>query len=104
MYYIALLVLTSNLNTTRKNPSVLFLPLKRKWPTLVLGLGYGESCDELVTGTDILLEGSRGRIGYAIVVGYNAWLLVMKKSKKDMWSCTSIIKILGKETGLEKDK
>ena len=40
----------------------------RKWPPLVLELGYGESYDELVTGTDILLEGSRGRIGYAIVV------------------------------------
>lgn len=36
--------------------------------------------------------------------GYNAWLLVMKESKKDMWSCTSTIKILGKETGLEINK
>ena len=36
--------------------------------------------------------------------GYDVWLLVMKKSKKGMWSFTSTIKILGKETGLEKDR
>lgn len=44
------------------------LPGEGIWPTIILERGYGESYDELVTGTDILLEGSEGRIGFAIVV------------------------------------
>lgn len=40
----------------------------RKWPTIALELGYKESKLELITGINILLEGSKGRIGYVIMV------------------------------------
>lgn len=38
------------------------------WPTIAVELGYGESDHELISGTGMLLEGSRGRIGFVIGV------------------------------------
>ena len=40
----------------------------RQWPPIVLELGYGENYDALIQGTDILLKGSKGRVGFVIVV------------------------------------
>lgn len=67
----------------------------RKWPTLVLELGYGESYDELVTGTDILLEGSRGRIGFAIVV----WIRCLTASDDEIQEGYVELHKYNKDTG-----
>lgn len=61
--------LLSNLTwISKKNLWAALCVKTRKLPPIVLELGYGESDDELLNGTDLLLEGSKGRIGYAIVV------------------------------------
>lgn len=51
-----------------KNPLAGIYPDPRLWPPIVLELGYTETSDELISGTDLLLEGSRGRIGFVIVI------------------------------------
>lgn len=51
-----------------KNPLAGIYPDSRLWPPIVLELGYTETSDELISGTDLLLEGSRGRIGFVIVI------------------------------------
>lgn len=63
-----LLLVSSNLNPARKSQNALLLSRKRKWPTIILELGYGESDNELITSTDILLGDSKGRIEFVIVV------------------------------------
>lgn len=54
--------------TSKKNPSCgLYFGL-RIWPTIALELGYGETDDELLSDTDLLLEGSKGNIGFVVLV------------------------------------
>lgn len=40
----------------------------RVWPTILQETGYAESDEDLISGTDILLEGSKGKAGVVIVV------------------------------------
>lgn len=38
------------------------------WPPILLETGYGETQEELIRGTDLSLEGSKGRTGFVIVI------------------------------------
>jgi len=38
------------------------------WPTIALEAGYSERFDALLEDTDLLLQGTKGRIGIVIVV------------------------------------
>lgn len=38
------------------------------WPTILLETRYGESDEDLISGTNLLLEGSKGKTGLVIVV------------------------------------
>lgn len=37
------------------------------WPTILLETGYGETDEDLISGTNLLLEGSKGKTGFVIV-------------------------------------
>lgn len=38
------------------------------WPTILLETGYGETDEDLISGTNLLLEGSKGKTGFVIMV------------------------------------
>lgn len=40
----------------------------RVWPPILLETGYGETQEELIRGTNLSLEGSKGRTGFVIVI------------------------------------
>ncbi|KAK9261697.1 hypothetical protein V1519DRAFT_444808, partial [Lipomyces tetrasporus] len=55
-------------NRSAKDPYAGIYPRGRKWPTMALEAGYSERYDALVGDTDLLLQGTQGRIGLVIVV------------------------------------
>ncbi|KAK9241694.1 hypothetical protein V1506DRAFT_549978 [Lipomyces tetrasporus] len=57
-----------NYSRSAKDPDAGIYPRGRKWPTMALEAGYSESYDALVDDTDLLLQGTQGRIGMVIVV------------------------------------
>lgn len=49
-------------------PDAGIYPHGRKWPSVVLEVGYSETYEALLQDADLLLEGSEGRIGVVIIV------------------------------------
>ncbi|KAK9238724.1 hypothetical protein V1525DRAFT_387284 [Lipomyces kononenkoae] len=57
-----------NYSRSAKDPDAGIYPRGRKWPTMALEAGYSVSYDALLDDTDLLLQGTQGRIGMVIVV------------------------------------
>lgn len=76
----------------------------RLWPTTLLETGYAETDGDLIGGTNISLQGSKGRTGFVIVVKLEELAPSDRESKMGILNYTNTIKILGREPGLEKDK
>ncbi|KAK9326113.1 hypothetical protein V1517DRAFT_335351 [Lipomyces orientalis] len=55
-------------NRSAKDPDAGIYPHGKKWPTMALEAGYSESYEVLIDYTDLVLQGTQGRIGLVIVV------------------------------------
>ena len=51
-----------------KEPDAFVKVRGRKWPSIALETGYSEGGDELKDDADMLLAGSRGRLGIVITI------------------------------------
>lgn len=89
---------------SKTNPSSGIRPITRSWPTIVFKIGYAETENDLISDDDLILEGSEGRTGYVIVVNLRELQPSDQRFKRAMWNSISTMKILGNESGLEKDK
>lgn len=76
----------------------------RQWPPIVLELGYGENYDALIQGTDILLKGSKGRVGFVIVVKIEYLAPEDQEIQEKYVELYKYNKDTGKTTGLEKGR
>lgn len=53
---------------SKKNSTAALHLSGRVWPTILLETGYVETDEDLISGTNLLLEGSKGKTGFVIVV------------------------------------
>jgi len=53
---------------SKKAPDGMIYPVKRRWPSIALEVGYSQPYNSLLEDVSLLLEGSDGRIGLVILV------------------------------------
>lgn len=54
--------------STKTPDGQLYLPLRKRWPTIALEVGYSETYRDIKRDMQLLIEGSQGDIGCVILI------------------------------------